>query len=135
MKGEDSSRAPWMVMQTWKERCTGRNTLCASPRIPLGSRRSGSPGGSRPRISNFLNFSIYHSRRLIALLRHNPVTSPSRHLPHYTVLPTTPAMSSDLHSRIHVKVLWSLAQRSWSTVRYDAHVGRVEPTAPRPGQQ
>jgi hypothetical protein len=63
MKGEDGSRAPWMVMQTWKERCTGRNTLCASPRIALGSRRSGSPGGSRPRISNFRNFSTYHSRQ------------------------------------------------------------------------
>jgi hypothetical protein len=48
-----SCRALWMVMQTWNQEEAHRireGMPCVPPpRIPLGSRRSGSPGVSRPR--------------------------------------------------------------------------------------
>jgi len=59
-----------------------RNALCASPRIPpLGSRTIGSPGDKpTSKIANFqISSNLSFSPRLTALLRHNPVTSPSRH--------------------------------------------------------
>jgi hypothetical protein len=141
MKGEDGSRAPLdgdADLEREAHRSREEGMPCVPPLAYLWDPGEvDPPASSRPRkITKFSIFSTYHSRHasshyygIIQLQVLHGIH------PNSNVLPTTPAMSSDLYSRTHVKVLWSLAQRSWSTVRRDAHVGRVEPMAPRPGQQ
>ena len=131
----------WMVMQDLEEahRFREEGIPCVPPLVYLlwDPEEVDPPARSRPRKSqNFKSPQTYrschassHYYGIIQLQVLHGIH------PNSNVLPTTPAMSSDLYSRTHVKVLWSLAQRSWSTVRRDAHVGRVEPMAPRPGQQ
>ena len=114
----------WMVMQDLEReahRSREEGMPCVPPLVYLlwDPGQLDPPARSRPRKSqNFKSPQTYrschassHYYGIIQLQVLHGIH------PNSNVLPTTPAMSSDLYSRTHVKVLWSLAQRSWSTVR------------------
>jgi hypothetical protein len=89
MKGEDGSRAPWMVMQTWKERRTGSGKQECPVCLP-----------------SYTSSGIQDN----CILRQEAGLENRKNFKS-TLIPTT-SPSSDLRSRIYVKVPRSTVQRA-----------------------